>query len=339
MWDQISQNYYAVVQTEEIKDKAVCALLQNPTQFPDWPLKVAVPLGFEGGINRGDVLEFNKSELIPVQRAYNNLIHNESKVNAQAEGLPNNINRVELQICLGIVKSRTRPRNTQFLRGFEHALARNLGKATLEVCGLAMPVRLAADQILDGTADDLEEGTVVQASVFKLPKGARCCHSYWLTPEFPKTENWQQESRRGYQRGFDFVDIHVAYISPLRVDKERLILPVCEESLIPPIESSIALANQVYANALVDMAKATAVTSKLTKVPPTVDEFGNKKENNRWKIVAQWDDLDKLVPFLKVWSCDRPVRVFADAKTPIFCADDAIWANSSTAMCGRKCPH
>ena len=335
---------YVVVQTGEIKDQAACALLQPQGWFPEYPLTLSVPLGWELGVKRGDV--FRVSEITPTTIRHT-LVHNRSKVNIRAEAVPIWSDGPELFVSLGILTGRTRPKNAQQRQSSSARLRNddpNQGKPILEVCGLAVPIRLSADQVIGGTPDDLYAGLVVQVSAFPLPRGSRCSHSYWLPPNFPQTENWAQESQVG--RGV--TDIHVASIEALTFDSESLTLPMFDDSSVEWAETSVALANHVYANAIKETARVTAVTAQLVTEPPTVeewiteaaqlstmtanlakvrptrDEFGRLVDLDKWSMLVRWPEMEKAMAFANIWKSDTPIRVHGDELTPEYCVEGTI---------------
>ena len=255
---------YVVVQTGMTKGKAVSALFKSPYKFPDWPLTIAAPLFHGEGIYRGDILRFDLSA-VTLDWTVNDLVFNQSKVKAHANGIPEHIERANIVKTLGIVTGRTRARNAQHRNNRWAVGCANQGPPIVDVYGLAIPARLTEDQIVGGSSDEVGIGEIVLAGVFELPDGSRCNASYWLPPDFPKTENWELE----VQRGKGYTDMHVSYIEPLPFALDELYLPVVLEDMIELAENSVALANQVYANELKELARKTSVTSELALVSLT----------------------------------------------------------------------
>ena len=173
------------------------------------------------------------------------------------------------------------------------------------------------------THDELEEGTLIEAKIFELPPGSRCSHSYWLPADFPETENWEHEHRRGLGRN----DIHISWVQPLQWEREQLLFPLTHETResINVAEETIALANHVYLNGLLEAAEETLFMSTLTHVSNQRGSIRRLGVYQLWRATVMWGDVDKVVSFKKLWREDARVRVYEHGLTSDPCAFGSVW--------------
>ena len=86
-------------------------------------------------------MTFKLEDLLPYGRRFQSLVHNQSKVNPEAQGEPDELGKLEAFSSVGIVLGRTRAGNAQQRVG----LRGNQGKPEVEVFGLACEARLVPD--------------------------------------------------------------------------------------------------------------------------------------------------------------------------------------------------
>ena len=252
----------------------------------------------------------------------NDLVFNQSKVKAHANRIPEHIERANIVKTLGIVTGRTRTRNAQHRNNRWAVGCANQGPPIVDVYDLAIPARLTEDQIVDGSSDEVGISEIVLAGVFELPDGSRCNASYWLPPDFPKTENWELE----VQPGKGYTDMHVSYIEPLPFALDELYLPVVLEDMMELAENSVALANQVYANELKELARKTSVTSELALVSLAESQT---VEGRQWKLKAKWKNVPESAMFKQIWRSETPVKIYGDEKIPDAEAEGSIFSVES----------
>ena len=247
------------------------------------------------------------------------LIHNQSKINIRARGSPIAVKSIRPESSLGIMLGRTRTANSK-LRSIRIG---NQGKLIVETYGLNTPQRLTPDQIRESDPEKLRFGTIVKAMTFSLQSGSRTSRSYWLPPHFPPTENSDLEFQNAREE-----DIHVAWIEPSEFSREELILPLSSDAKerVNNAENGIALASQIYANSLIEMANDTKVVSPLEKVTSARIIHGQIQPASDllWKASVTWQRKDVSVAFVKLWRNDAPVQVYASGQTRSCCAKGTV---------------